>query len=256
MRTLISALILTISLCSSSFAQNSNSVELIINPSIDYRHLSSTAIHGQSVVSERNGLDNPRFGYRIAANYSLQLQNNFFLKSGLGFLSIGTISDERTLRWPSQNDGNGNFDPNSGQSEGDIFQTKESFQFLEMPLSIRYNPIRKKLRPIFEIGFGVNYLLGRKYIISVDGNSSSLSSEIPSEINKLQISTNLSIGLEYQFKNKLSVLFQPLARYHITPMASGSDVTVKENLYSFGIVFGIRKYIGKIRSDSDWMILL
>ena len=225
-------------------SQGSDIVEFVFSPTVDYRKINDHTPLGKSLKQIRDDYDTRRPGFRFGFLYSKALNPKLSIKSGINMVFTGTDSDSRVARFPSQHDGNGGHDPSLGDSEGEIIKTSETFYFIEIPLLLSYNQSKKKWKPIFEMGFSFNYLLGRRFSWEIDDESNSTyNSDFEDEVNRIQLSANVSLGMGYQINDAISLSIQPIIRYHLTPLFLGNNSNLSEYFYNYGFVLGLQKRI-------------
>lgn len=113
---------------------------------------------------------------------------------------------------------------------------KEYFEYLEIPLVVRYRFINRKL------GIDLNGGLWTNFLIGFDATSTSDQplniTETPENINKINFSGSIGIGFDYPITKSVLFNLEPIFKYYLSPINNLDAVQVHP--YSFGIMAGIR----------------
>lgn len=234
-------LLLTLFFCLPLFlmAQSNSKIELLGSLDYTYRHHSNSGIV-QSVNSSEKG----KLNYHFQFSYQQKLKERLWLKLGLGLASTGYKSKVSDFMFGSQHNGQGGFDPLL--SSGETIQTKYTYQFLSIPIALRFDFSQKKLKPFVEIGLNTNYYLQSITSFFVSGDKSDVRKERETQINQIQLAPTLGFGFSYEINEKLEIVAQPNFTYHLTQTyeesadLSLSNGLVKEHQWSGGLAMGIR----------------
>lgn len=234
-------LLLTLFLCLPLFlfAQSNSKLEVLGSLDYSYRHHANSGIV-QSVSASNKG----KLNYHFQLNYNQKLKERLWLKIGLGLASTGYKTDLLELRFGSQHDGQGGFDPFLSSDE--TIQTKYTHQFLTVPIALRVDFLEKKLKPFVEIGLSTNYYLRSITSIFINGDKSDSRKERENQISQIQLAPTLSCGLSYEINERLELVAQPNFTYYLTSTykestdLSLSNGLVKEHQWSGGLAMGIR----------------
>jgi opacity protein-like surface antigen len=222
--------------------------------------LSNLKASEQSMVSYSGGLSvsynlSKRFSIQSGVYYSSVGQKISGISSSAGFsrfnntkgrsfgieTSVGTIVSTNNdiyyndaisdrIQTPYTSDV---FDPvKSGLQylNNSIFQ---NFDYLEVPVIVRYKFIDQKIDFNLTGGLSYNLLVNNSVYTSL--NSTSVGKT--DGINKLTLSSSLGVGMEYNLSDKLSVNLEPTFRYYISPF--GVALGSKIHPYSIGLFSGI-----------------
>lgn len=190
-------------------AQSNSKLEILSSLDYSYRQHSNSGIV-QSVRSSEKG----KLNYHFDLNYHQKLKERLWLKIGLQFASNGYQSDERDLMFGNQHNGQGGFDPTL--SSGETIQSKNNYQFLGIPIALRYDFSQKKLKPFVELGLNTRYYLRTITSFYINGDKSGSSKYRAKDINQIQFAPTLSFGLSYEINEKLVFVAQPNFIYHIS----------------------------------------
>jgi Outer membrane protein beta-barrel domain len=239
-KTLICVCVL---LTQSAFAQFKSSLELISGADMTYRTAQTSVDSLQFVIKSRNTNEKPRMNWRFGLNYHVQITERFGLKTGLRYATAGyLLSKQNDLRWPSQHNQNGGYDPNL-PGEGKDVSLWFRYSFIEIPVAVRYQlnapSATRRFSSYLEGGIAPNLYRSTKFVSKLDDQKSS-NTISESSVQKLHWVAQISYGLTYQFKNADALFFQPIARFHLNKT---KNAAVQEHLYSFGVELGYRKSI-------------
>ncbi|MCP3927942.1 MAG: outer membrane beta-barrel protein [Bacteroidetes bacterium] len=187
-----------------------------------------------------------RFSYSMGLTVGYDLSDRLLIEGGLTLMNIGdkTIEDFDDLRWPSQHDGDGGYDPSlpSNEDFGD-FSIKYNHAFIEVPFKLRYFAFAKI--PSLYITGGVSALINIRNSTLTKETFSDGSSEKRKEniltprFHRFNAAISTSIGYEHSFTNGMRLFVEPtfqIIPYNIAPQ----DIEVNRRYYSFGLNTGLR----------------
>lgn len=109
------------------------------------------------------------------------------------------------------------------------------FEYLELPLAIRYKLIDRKIDLNLMSGIYTGFLIGNNAYVLADGNKESVGKT--EGINSLIYSTMLGFGIEYSLSKKVSINLEPSFKYSLKSINKGSGYIYKP--YSFGVFTGV-----------------
>ena len=211
-----------------SFSQSQ--FEFFVSPDFSFRNITSDGLVESSRKSEKGKLNT-----HLGVSYYQKIKENLWLKIGVGFVSTGYKSKKYDdLRFGSQVDSSGNFDPTI--DPGESVQFKYNFHFLEVPIALRKDFSNKKFGTFAEFGLSTMYYL-QSFTRRVKSGKNETESFREDVINQIQFAPILSFGFRYLINEKVEIVARPNLRYHLTKMA---DAPVKENAWSAGLAIGIR----------------
>ena len=146
MKNILSTLILLL-FASIVYAQHNSSIDLI--GSIEYSYRTFTYSGSEEFlinsVEERNAEEEGKSNWRFGFNYNKKLTDNLFLKTGLRLASVGYNGGYNDgLRWGTDHDGMGGFDPSLNPDLPRSVQFIYNFIFLEVPIVARWELSDKK----------------------------------------------------------------------------------------------------------------
>ncbi|WP_026913600.1 hypothetical protein [Christiangramia portivictoriae] len=188
-------------------------------------------------VKIRTGISKVNMSQNIAnVSYSPTAMNP-------GFNNINSLEDNIEIRTdaPAPESGLPSFGGNSDGSTGSVIspsvftpgEINQQFGFIEVPLEVEYALIDER--------FGLN-LIGGASGLFLDQNSVDLvTSEsrtklgTASNINKTSLSTNVGIGVDYEFSDKISLSVEPIVKYQVNTFTNVDNVRP----VNFGVYSGI-----------------
>jgi hypothetical protein len=224
------------------FSQPNSTVDLVGGADYAFRFLKNTSddLATQVIMDVREQDEFGKLNFRAGFNFNRRLFGQLWLRTGLRWASVGyVVQDADDLRWPSE------FDPNTGTYTPDPslphqLKLSREYWFVEAPLVARLETGKKKLKSFFEIGVSPHI-----YLTTHTKQVTDLETEQDfgaDDVNTLSLAGIVSIGFQYQATKRTALFFQPIFRYHLTPL---SDGPIRENLYNYGLEAGVRKGIGK-----------
>jgi hypothetical protein len=107
------------------------------------------------------------------------------------------------------------------------------FDYLELPVTVKYKIIDRKLSFSFLGGVITNFLVNNSVQLKQNGNTESFGST--RDINKVNYQGSVGLGLDYPLMDRLAISLEPRFRYYLNPIDQRFDV----HPYSFGIFAGI-----------------
>jgi hypothetical protein len=117
-------------------------------------------------------------------------------------------------------------------TEGDITAI-QYFDYLELPVTVKYKIIDRKLSFSFLGGLITNFLVNNGVQLKQNGNSESFGTT--RDINKVNYQGSVGLGLDYPLMDRLYISLEPRFRYYLNPI----DQRFNVHPYSFGLFAGI-----------------
>jgi hypothetical protein len=109
------------------------------------------------------------------------------------------------------------------------------FEYLEIPLVIKYKLIDKKIDFIVLGGINTHFLIGNNLYIESDDINGKFSENVT--VNNVNYSSSVGIGMEYPIMSKLLLNVEPRFKYYINPLVKNPSYNIHP--YSLGIFTGI-----------------
>lgn len=119
-------------------------------------------------------------------------------------------------------------------TEGPYF-TEQQFEFVEIPLVLKYYIVDKKLDISINGGLWTNILVGNTAVTT--GDNDYYNKEATNDVNTLNYSGSLGIGFNYPVTSNLLISLDPIFKYYLSPINNNPETEVHP--YTFGIMTGI-----------------
>jgi hypothetical protein len=116
-------------------------------------------------------------------------------------------------------------------TEGDVTAI-QYFDYLELPVTVKYKIIDRKLSFSLLGGLITNFLVNNSVQLKQNGKTESFGST--GDINKVNYQGSVGLGLDYPVMDRLAISLEPRFRYYLNPIDQRFDV----HPYSFGIFAG------------------
>lgn len=227
MKTKLALLLIVMAVYSSAFSTD-NSVNkdkrqfrrvyigLSFTPDVSYRYLhgnfvpsGSSQANVQGAVDYGNQHSIPEFGLNAAFKIGINLSNWFAIESGVGYSLIRYRYNSNQFYSPSVFNGN-------IINQADSFQTtdKETYQYLTVPIGIRFSMGHKKVRGVITAGADLDFLIRQNanYTYSyADGQQVSNNTVQTGSFNTFNVSPYLGIGIDCHFSRTFVLRIMPRA---------------------------------------------
>ena len=203
-------------------------VGVSFSPDVCYRKLEKTdsSSFNDYVIDQRNEMEIPIVGYSGEVNVRYSFSRFFSMESGIQFSTKGYQTKKQNIV---------SFPPEPG------FPTAvkyiDHFYYLDIPLKINFSAGKNKWRFVSSIGASANFLLNASvtqvayYADKTDRSTSSAGYSF----KKLNVTPQVSIGLDYQFTDKMSLSVEPTFRYGILKII---DSPITGYLFTIGLNAG------------------
>ncbi len=117
-------------------------------------------------------------------------------------------------------------------TEGEVTAI-QYFDYLELPVTVKYKIIDRKLSFSFLGGLITNFLVNNGVQIKQNGNTESFGTT--RDINKVNYQGSVGLGFDYPLMDRLAISLEPRFRYYLNPI----DQRFNVHPYSFGLFAGI-----------------
>ena len=228
-----------------------------LNPQVAPVYYSSVSngspIDTRFVENTKNGQVNISFGVNISYNVSDKLSvrsglnkinlgyttENVTFGNGLSTQAINTINFKNNASMvPLSNDSNINsLSPSLSEyktvstTSGSLLQ---NIGYLELPVEMKYRVTGNKLSMNLIGGFSTLFLMDNQILLTNQGMQSELGEA--NNLNDINFSTNIGIGVDYQFSKNMKLLVEPLFKYQLNTF-SGDQGNFRP--YSLGLHTGL-----------------
>lgn len=185
-----------------------------------------------------------RLNYDFGLAMTLPMKNprrDWFI--GLRFMSFGDKYENSNLRFGSQHDGQGGFNPNapSGESISSV-KFRSSYNYFEIPVGIRQYLTNGKIRLFLQAAVGPSYFLSGRNVSTVGyntgGSQSGVNPDNTDNYRLVNFMADLGFGLEIPVSEKLGIQCQAHGQTQLLDIVSDSYSHAK--WYAFGLRAGLR----------------
>jgi hypothetical protein len=118
--------------------------------------------------------------------------------------------------------------------ESDI-TIKQIFDYLEIPLTVKYKIIDRRFNFSLSGGLITNFLVGN--VVNLEQNGEKTKFGKTDEINQVNYLGSFGLGFEYPLVSGFAFSIEPRFRYYLNPIDKSSQINVHP--YSFGFFAGI-----------------
>jgi len=112
---------------------------------------------------------------------------------------------------------------------------EQRFEYIEVPLLVRYKMIDKRWGMDMLGGFSANLLVGNEVYLN-NGSSDSHVGKTK-DMSRLNYSANVGFGMGYRLSNKIELRVEPQLKYYLNSLSNNPDVNFKP--YSIGVYTGV-----------------
>jgi hypothetical protein len=214
-----------------SIAQQKMALEFSAAP--NYSYFTKPIINGSG-----------RVAYDFGVGISATLKNEHWqLVGGLRFANFSTSVPTTQLRWGTQHNGSGGFDPNLPSLENVTSAAfKSNYFFVEMPLGIRLRTGNGKLKFIAQATAGPTMFLTNRTEATydyVDGTSEEhTSSGYIGSLRRFNAVGSISAGIELKLSERMNLHILPHGDMQALSIAKES--TTGARFYSAGLRVGMQ----------------
>lgn len=114
-------------------------------------------------------------------------------------------------------------------------EIQQNFQYVEVPVLMRYKLIDKNIDVNIVGGFGANFLVGNDVVLKYGSNKEIIGQT--DGVNSINYNGTLGFGIEYPLMDKINIRLEPSIKYYLNEINSSSNV--ESHPYSIGIYTGI-----------------
>jgi hypothetical protein len=238
-------------------------------------YYSKSGSGGSDVFSQYTSSEKPAVSYTGGVSFSYKLSKRFSIQSGMYYSSVGqvlegvktytgfaqyqtskgganfTVVTSNGLVLTKNNDvyltatnSSGRvqtnytkdiFDPKQAALKAAGSNLRQNFNYIEVPVLLRYKVIDKALDFNLVGGVSYNLLVNNNVFTIVDGSKYSVGET--DDLNHVILSSSVGMGMEYSLTQNLSLNLEPTLRYYLSPFSGTTSTNVHP--YSFGVFSGI-----------------
>ncbi len=122
----------------------------------------------------------------------------------------------------------------SSSPDAENILVTQNFDYLEIPLTVRYKVIDKRLGVNLISGLSTNWLIGNSVMINAGGDKEQIGET--NGIKNLNYSGLLGIGFDYRLFSRVKMNMEPTFKYFLDPV--NPENAINTHPYSFGIYTG------------------
>jgi len=213
-----------------SEANKNISVGFSFSPDYSYRTLKNNDGNPSLdvAIDHRNDIEKSKFGFTTGLNLNIRLSDKVEFQSGLLYSNKGYKIPKQATDFPVP-------DP----SLATHFESHANFNYLDIPLKFNFISGMGKVKFIIGAGFAANILLNNSEKVTLsyaDGSEKEFDQSDGFDYNKFNISSLVSIGLEYQMKENIFLRMEPTFRYELLKI---DDYPVTARLWNLGLNVGV-----------------
>jgi len=199
-------------------------VGLVFSPDYCYRALTSAT----SSVDWRNDIEIPKFGYTTGLSGGYRFNSKFGLEVNIQYSNKGEQTTEFELTYIDP-------DPIAPQKVRYVY----NYLYMDLPVKAMVYLLDKKLQFFLSAGFSTNFFIGEKVVVFYtyeDGRTEKKSSLSNSSFYRVNLAVSGSMGLGYNFGERINLRVEPIFRSSVTPIV---NAPIKGYLYSLGLNVGV-----------------
>jgi hypothetical protein len=174
----------------------------------------------------------------VDEEYKDRFINSYSIANSVGNISFNSpyvIVDEKSARVINNSDNKATVDLSDPIFNNLDAEIQQNFQYVEVPVLMRYKLIDKNVDINLVGGFGANFLVGNDVILKYGSNKEVIGRT--NGVNTINYNGTLGFGIEYPLMDKLNIRLEPSIKYYLNEINSSSSV--ESHPYSIGIYTGI-----------------
>jgi hypothetical protein len=185
---------------------------------------------GQKVtgISSYSGFSN-FYDAKGTSQFSVQTSNGVIVSDNNNIFLRDEISGRVLTKYTTDS-----FDPAKANLTYLNSSIIQNFNYLEIPVLLRYKAIDRRIDVNFVGGLSYNMLVGNSAFAKVAGEKYSIGKT--EGLSPVNFSSSVGLGFEYSFSGKISLNIEPTFRYFLTPL--GVQIGSSVHPYSFGVLSG------------------
>jgi len=211
-------------------AQKNISLGFSFSPDYSFRSLSNNDGSPSSgfIINVRNGYETDKFGYTTGLNLNIECSKHIEFQTGILYSNKGYQTIKQDLNYPAPS-------PNLPTQIKFVY----NFHYLDIPFKINFATGKNKVKFIAGAGITANFLLKEnekniRYYSNGDNKEEKESST--SDFEKFNISSLISLGVEYKLNENIFLRTEPTFRYGLLKVI---DEPVTERLWNLGLNIGV-----------------
>ncbi len=174
----------------------------------------------------------------VAEEYKDRFVNPYQLENSMGDLAFNSeyvIVDEKSSRVNNLSSYKGTVDLKDPMFNNLDAEIQQSFQYVEVPVLLRYKLIDKNIDFNIIGGLGANFLIGNDVYLKYADNKEVIGKT--DGVSSVNYNGTLGFGIEYPLMDRIKIRLEPSVKYYLNEINSSSSV--ESHPYSIGIYTGI-----------------
>jgi hypothetical protein len=206
------------------------SIGVNFSPDFCFRTLKENdgSYSANQLLKTRNNNEMAMFAYSAGLLFYFNPTDNFAWETGIQYAHRGYQTKKLKLMYEQP-----------GPTEPESMNTTYDYYYIDMPLIATFIFGKSKLRFLTSVGFSTNILIEENQSMTfqyADGRKKSNTSGTDYKNRKLNISPQVSIGIDYKVNDKINIRLEPTFRYGILNTA---NTPVAAYLLSAGLNTGL-----------------
>jgi len=202
---------------------------LTVQSGVYYSRMGISVDH--SYVSANLGPDN---AYEKAFKYNTIANSSGLIATGAGniepYFTSGWSEDRQ--EWNDAIVGETYNQLNMQFNESDVIQ---NFEYLEVPVILKYKVIDRRLGFNILGGMSTNFLIGSNAFLVSEGNRERIGRT--EHLKTFNYSSTVGMGMDYELSSRFNLSFEPFFKYYLNSI--NQTTVIKSRPYTFGIFSGI-----------------
>ena len=200
-------------------------------------------------LSIQSGVYYSRYGVSVDNAYLFDFTATADVESSTKFYSINNssgiidIENNPSMDYVTNKGDRNNPTTSSGSinefslqvNSGEVIQ---NFEYIEVPLILRYRLVDRKVGFNFLGGMSTNMLVGSNTYYNNDGNREKIGET--TDLKPFNYSSIVGIGIDYAISDRFNISLEPTFRYYLNSINESS--VIRSYPYSIGIFTGLRYY--------------
>lgn len=221
------------------FSQVQSSIDFYIESSQSFRTLGGEySPESQTIIDRRNDSEGSLTNFGFGIHYSQKIGNNFLLRTGIDYLRFGYQVETFNFDWAIAR-GSIPEELINGSETPNVINFRDLYQYVSIPLNLRYQFGKSRLKPFIEFGPSFGFLSAVRNRVIVD-RISSASIDSNESYRQFNIFFQLQVGISYQLNEQLQIFTNIGTR---RGLLSTTDGPISTRLYSSMLALGARRLI-------------
>lgn len=193
-----------------------------INFSADYCYrtlkVKEEFFNSESVISFRNNIEQPNFGYTTGINVCITGNKNLGIEGGIQFSNKSYGTKKQELIWGDVLDPRYGFVYDTTIAHPTFLSNIYDYYYFDIPIRVIYSLGQKRLRLIASAGLTTNIFLKATNTAILEYENGDIERKTQDdnfEYNAINLSPTISLGIDYRLSNSFNLRVEPTARYGI-----------------------------------------